>query len=100
MDCVSHILDFYNSKLSEEDIDLDQFNKVWLSNLLIKLMRNFAEHKTNDLELRNCLVLLVNLFSPNESPDHYNSKGKCAHDLMDDERMDFKAILRNEFLNN
>ena len=100
MDCVNSVLDFYNSKSNEEDIDLPQFHKVWLSNLLIKIMNNFAEQKTNELELRNCLVLLVNLFSENESPDHYNLKGKSSQDLAEEERIDFKEIMRNEFLNN
>jgi len=100
MDCVNHVLDFYNNKSKEDDIDLPQFHKVWLSNLLIKIMNNFAKHKTNELELRNCLVLLVNLFSTNESPDHYNLKGKSTRDLIDQERNDFKEIMRNEFLNN
>jgi hypothetical protein len=99
MDCVNQVLDFYNNKSNEDDVDLHQFHKVWFSNLLIKIMNNFAEHKTNELELRNCLVLLVNLFSYNENPDHYNLKGKNSRDLVDEERANFKEIMRNEFLN-
>ncbi|GAG54867.1 unnamed protein product, partial [marine sediment metagenome] len=51
MDCLANILDFYNSKSKDEEIDLSHFKKVWLSNLLIKIMKNFNKKQTNDLEL-------------------------------------------------
>ena len=100
MDCIANILDFYNRKFKDEKIDLSQFNKVWFSNLLIKIMNNFNSGRTNDLELKNCLILLVNLFSNNDSPDNYNSKGKSALELVDNERTAYKEILKSEFLNN
>ena len=100
MDCVENILDFYNRKSKDEEIGLSQFNKVWLSNLLIKFMHNFNSGRTNDLELKNCLILLVNLFSNNDSPDNYNHRGKNTQELVDNERTDYKEILKSEFLNN
>ncbi len=100
MDCVANILDFYNRKSKDEEIDISQFNKVWLSNLLIKIMNNFNSGRTNDLELKNCLILLVNLFSNNDSPDNYNHKGKSTKELVNNERDDYKEILKSEFLNN
>jgi hypothetical protein len=100
MDCVENILDFYNRKSKDEEIGLSQFNKVWLSNLLIKFMHNFNSGRTNDLELKNCLILLVNLFSNNDSPDNYNHRGKNTQELGEKERGDYKEILKSEFLNN
>lgn len=100
MDCIANILDFYYRKSKDEENDLSQFNKVWLSNLLIKIMNNFNSGRTNDLELKNCLILLVNLFSNNDSPDNYNHKGRSTQELVNNERATFKEILRSEFLNN
>ncbi len=100
MDCVAHILDFYNSKLSTKEVNPNHFSRLYLSNLLIKIMKNFSEGKTKDLELRNCLILLVNLFSDNDSPDHYNEKGKNVKEIIGAERSAFKEILKNEFLSN
>ncbi|NVM16878.1 MAG: hypothetical protein HWN80_04125 [Candidatus Lokiarchaeota archaeon] len=100
MDCIANILDFYYRKSKDEEIDLSQFNKVWSSNLLIKIMNNFNSGRTNDLELKNCLILLVNLFSNNDSPDNYNHKGKSSQELVNNERTTFKEILKSEFLNN
>ena len=100
MDCIANILDFYYRKSKDEENDLSQFNKVWLSNLLIKIMNNFKSGRTNDLELKNCLILLVNLFSNNDSPDNYNHKGRSTQELVNNERATFKEILRSEFLNN
>jgi len=95
MDCISQILKFYKSKVKDE-VAAPQMNKVWLSNLLIKLMSTF-NGKANYLELRNCLILLVNLFSDHDSPDHYNHKGKCVTELTKKEKNKFKEILSNEF---
>ncbi|MFW9950344.1 MAG: hypothetical protein ACFFKA_09515 [Candidatus Thorarchaeota archaeon] len=100
MDCITNILDFYNRKSKDEEIDLSQFNKLWLSNLLIKIMKNFNSGRTNDLELKNCLILLLNLFTNNESPDNYTHRGKSTQELVDDERAAYKEILKSEFLNN
>ncbi len=100
MDCVANILDFYNRESKEREDDLPNFNKVWLSNLLIKIMKNFNKDKNNDLELQNCLILLVNLFSNNESPDFYNKKGTDTQELINHDRTLFIDVLKTEFLNN
>jgi hypothetical protein len=62
-------------------------------------MNNFNSGRTNDLELQNCLILLVNLFSNNDSPDHYNHRGISTQELANNERDTYKEILRTEFLN-
>ncbi|MFX0046646.1 MAG: hypothetical protein ACFE8G_00620 [Candidatus Hermodarchaeota archaeon] len=100
MDCVANILEFYNRKSKEKEIDLSQFNKVWLSNLLIKIMKNFNSGRTSDLELKNCLILLVNLFTKNDTPDNYNNRGKSTQELVNNEKAAYKEILKSEFLNN
>ena len=100
MDCITNILDFYSNKSKDEEIDLSQFNKVWLSNLLIKIMKNFNKGRTNDLELQNCLILLVNLFSNDDSPDFYNKKGKNVRELVNDDRTNYMDVLKSEFLKN
>jgi len=100
MNCVTNILDFYNSKSKDLEDDLSGFNKGTLSKLLIKIMKNFNKDKNNDLELQNCLILLVNLFSNNESPDFYNKKGIDARELMNSDRETFSEMLKTEFLNN
>ncbi|NHJ21069.1 MAG: hypothetical protein EAX91_09015 [Candidatus Lokiarchaeota archaeon] len=100
MDCIANILEFYNKKSKEGEIDLSKFSRVYLSNLLIKIMNNFNSERINDLELRNCLILLVNLFSNNDSPDHYNHKGRSTHDLINNEKAEYKEILKAEFLGN
>jgi hypothetical protein len=97
MDCVAQILDFYNRKIDDKQAPLNY--KLYLSNLLIKIMKNFSEGKTNDFELQNCLILLINLFSDHDSPDHYNNKGKNANDIADEEKSLFKEILKREFIN-
>ena len=100
MDCVSSIIDFYNSKLNDKQIDSRKFSRVYLSTILIKIMNGFTEGKTDDLELKNCLILLVNLFTDLESPDHYNDKGRNAKEIVNDDKVEYKEILKREFLNN
>jgi len=100
MDCITSILDFYNNKSKDEEIDVSHFNKVWLSNLLIKIMRNVNEGRTNDLELQNCLILLVNLFSNDDCPDFYNKKGKNVRELLDEDKSNYIDVLKSEFLMN
>ena len=100
MDCVANILDFYNMKSKSMEDDLASFNKESLSKLLIKVMKNFNKDKNNDLELKNCLILLVNLFSNNESPDFYNKKGIDAQELINSDKSVFTDILKSEFLKN
>ncbi len=101
MDCIAQIMEFYHNKAKSAH-DPVQFNKVWLSNLLIKLMKNFNGKATpeDNFQLRNCLILLISLFSNNDSPDHYNKKGKGSKELSSKEKELFKELLANEFLNN
>jgi hypothetical protein len=101
MDCIAQIMEFYHNKAKSAH-DPVQFNKVCLSNLLIKLMKNFNSKATpeDNFQLRNCLILLISLFSNNDNPDHYNKKGKGSKELSSKEKEFFKELLANEFLNN
>ncbi|MBY9004755.1 MAG: hypothetical protein KGD73_12330 [Candidatus Lokiarchaeota archaeon] len=99
MDCVGQILDFYNRNNAGKDVNPVDMNKVWLSKLLVKLMTSFNENRSDELNLRNCLILLVNLFSDSYGPDHYCSSGINADDLPPDEKSRFKDMLTMEFLN-
>lgn len=94
-------MEFYHNKV-RENLNPIQFNKIFLSTLLIKLMKSFNGNATKEenLRLQNCLILLINLFSNNDSPDHYNKKGKGVNKLSEDEKDLYKEILANEFLNN
>jgi hypothetical protein len=51
-------------------------------------------------DLRNCLVLLINLFDNNDGADHYNDKGKAVEDLSHGEKNIFKQIMSSELMNN
>ena len=81
----------------DEEIDPRRVNKVHLSKLLIKLMNRLRNETIDNKELRNCLILLVNLFSEDDFPDHYHEKGKNAQFLSKEERLVYKDILMNEF---
>ena len=100
MDCVANIIDFYNRESKNMEDDPSRFNKESISNLLIKVMKNFNRNKNNNLELQNCLILLVNLFSDDDSPDYYNKKGVDTQELLNSDKIHFSEILKSEFLNN
>ena len=97
MDCVTQILEYYNKRSMGEIIDITLTNKVQLSNLLIKLMNRFNQAPIDKFDLRNCLILLVNLFSDDDCPDHYNKKGKSAKELSDEEKQIYREMLLTEF---
>jgi len=94
MDCLTRVLEFYDKK-EKEGLEQSDLNRLWLSNLLIKVMSNFNGN-SNISELRNCLILLVNLFDNNNGADHYNNKGKTIDDLNQGEKTSFKEIMKRE----
>jgi hypothetical protein len=99
MDCVNQILDFYNRKTHEKGVDLNQFRKIWFSNLLIKLSQSVNGSKDSLQDLQNCLVLLINLFSDCEDPDYVHAKGKIVNQLDKEESNYYKELLKSEFVN-
>lgn len=99
MDCVSQVLEFYNSKVSTKEIEDRDKKSLYLSKLLIRVMNCFTEDRINSLELRNCLLILVNLFSNVPGPDNYCNRGEDAQNLQIEEKIHFKEILLDEFRN-
>lgn len=93
LDCVDQIMDFYNKK---NTINVNKL-KIWLSNALIKLMKKM--HKDRDLlNIRNCLLLLINLFFEDDGhADYLENKGLQTADLTGEERTVLCDILKKEF---
>ena len=100
MDCVSQVLEFYNSKVSSKEIEDRDKKSLYLSKLLIRVMNCFSEERIDSLELRNCLLILVNLFSNVPGPDNYCNRGRSAESLPVEEKAHFKALLFDEFQKN
>lgn len=94
MDCYDELLKYYNEN---ETFDSDQM-RVWMNQFLIKLMKEF--HEADDhLRVRNCLILLVNLFFNISYPDHYHKKGETVKKLKEHDRSVYIKLLKKE-LNN
>ena len=100
MDCVNQVLEFYNSKVSSKEIEDRDKKSLFLSKLLIRVMNCFSEDRIDSLELRNCILILVNLFSNVPGPDSYCNQGKSAQSLPAEEKVHLKALLLKEFQNN
>ncbi|TFF85817.1 MAG: hypothetical protein EU517_01195 [Promethearchaeota archaeon] len=98
MDCLTRVLEFYDRK-EKEGISQPELNRLWLSNLLIKIMSKFNGN-INSSELKSCLILLVNLFDCNDGADHYSGKGKALEELSEGEKSIFKRIMAAELTNN
>ena len=98
MDCLTRVLEFYEKKEKEGLVQSD-LNRLWLSNLLIKIMSK-SNGNSDSLELRNCLILLINLFDNHDCADHYNNKGKAVEELSQGEKYTFKKIMSSELMNN
>ena len=91
MDCYDKILSYYEQ---HEDLASDS-SRVWLHKFLVKLMHEF--NKAPDyLRVRNCLILLVNLFFNIEFPDHYHNKGDEPEKLRQEDRDLYLQLLRQE----
>jgi hypothetical protein len=98
MDCLTRVLEFYDKK-EKSGLAQSDLNRLWLSNLLIKIMSKFNGN-SNSSELRNCLILLINLFDNNTGADHYTNKGKGLEELSKGEKSHFKRIMASELMNN
>ncbi|MHA1149975.1 MAG: hypothetical protein ACTSR8_17190 [Promethearchaeota archaeon] len=96
MDCYDRILSYYHEKT--EDFDSDVV-KVWLNKFLVQLMSEFSRNP-NYLRLRNCLLLLVNLFFKQiDVPDHFHKQGKSIKKLSSADKAELERLLRAEFNN-
>ena len=99
MTCIDNILEYYENK---EQVDSFKA-KVWISNILIRLMSELEAGIMNYLEARNCIILLLNLFFNFEGPDNYTKRGKSSQDLTENEKAQLFDLLKlelNRDLNN
>ena len=92
MSCVDKILELYENA----DMINSIRGKIYFSKILIKLMSDLDEGQTNHLEVQNCLILLLNLASNLDAPDHYHSKGKNSDNLTNTEKQEFFHLLQAE----
>jgi hypothetical protein len=92
-------LRYYKSENFEESHPLD--SELWIQNshYLIELMKSLKKDSKNYNEIRNCLILLLNLCFDIEKPDHLYEKGKSSTTLTNSEKDLFLGLLRTE-LNN
>jgi hypothetical protein len=96
MDCIDNILNYYQSKDTQ---NLDAINS-WICNILVNLLEDLVEiNSQNFLRVRNCLILLINLFFNVDYPEDLNIKGKTIEELTDDERSQVLQILKSEIIN-
>jgi len=84
MDCINQILSFYNDIVSKESQESQEV-KVWSLNAVRRLMENLNSEKDH-LRVKNCLLLVLNLFFNLDSPDNLSNKGKSSKDLSNTER--------------
>ena len=96
MECIDRILDFYKDK---ELLDTD-LGKVQIGKVLVRLMQLLEEDSMNMDHVKNCLILLINLFFDIEAPDHYHNKGKSSQELPETEKTELLEVLRAEFSQN
>jgi len=93
MDCLDEILIYYENKETHRSREI----QAWISHILVDLMGNLEDNNPkNYLRVRNCLLLLVNLFFDIEHPDHYHSQGIPIHEITEQKRIKFIEILKSE----
>jgi len=90
--CIDKILEFYQNKSLIHTSE----GRIWLGRALIKLMKDLEEGRSNFLEVRNCLILLLNLLTNIEVPDHYHRKGKSLEYLSEKEKRKVFSLLKSE----
>jgi len=95
MDCIDKILGFYK----EKDVQEEQDVIIKVGKILIELMADLKGVKKNYLKVRNCLILVINLFFDVENVDHYHLQGKSRDNLSQDETKVLSELLKSE-LNN
>lgn len=95
MNCIDKILSFYKDK----DVQEEQEVKVKIGKILIELMEDLKEPERNYLRVRNCLILLINLFLDVESVDRFHMQGKSRDDLSEEETKTLSELLKSEVNN-
>ncbi len=98
MSCIDNILKCYEEK-SSPSLELMSLNtkSLWASKIIIRLTQNLKQHSITNEELRNCLILVLNLFLNLNTPDYITNKGKDVSLLDPYEKEDLLNILKKEF---
>ena len=91
MDCIDKILDFYKN---QETYKINGV-KIRLGKMLIEIMKDL-DNPSNLFRVRNCLILLINLFFDVDFPDHLHKQGKPLGDLSEDELNIVYDLLKSE----
>lgn len=90
--CEMSYMTCYDEILSKYETLEGENASTWSAKYLISLMNELSKNKGNKEQIRNCLILLINLFL-NDSADHYNSRGKSSIELNAMEREILKTLL-------
>ena len=98
MTCINKILEFYYKKGRVKDLNSDSV-KIWYSNMLRKLTSENLTDENDYLRIKNCLILMINLFTGIDEIDHYNMKGKGSLELSKFERNKMHDEIRTTILN-
>ena len=92
--------EFYAEKIEQfqnlKDHGSDEELEIWRCNLFMELMENLKIAGNQDL-VKNTLVLILTLYHE-DSINQYNSTGKVVADLDEAAKLQFEAIIKNEFL--
>ncbi|MFX1374864.1 MAG: hypothetical protein ACFFA0_03525 [Promethearchaeota archaeon] len=67
--------------------------------VIIELMKDLEDGISNALRIRNCLLILINLYFEQKHCDYTDLIGKSSQDLSDDERIQMYQVLKWEFNN-
>ena len=96
MNCLDEILNYYKKKETRQS----QAIYTWINHFLINLMGDLEEENPrNYLKVRNCLIVLINLFFETEYPDHYHLIGVPIQEIPKNEKMKCIEILKSEIIN-
>ena len=98
MNCINKILEYYYEKGRVKDLNSDSV-KIWYSNMLRELMTQDLTVEKEFLRVKNCLILLINLFTGISEIDHYNLKGKASKELSKLERNKMNEAIKTAILN-
>ena len=93
MDCYDEILSIYNNNKTISDLSIEYRVNYYY----IKLMRSYLKDR-NILLIKNCLILLLNLFVI-KTPDFSFNIGKPINKLTKVEKIKFLDLMKSEFLN-
>ena len=98
-DCINQILEFYAcNDTASEDNQESQIVKIWSLKALTSLMEGL-KNENDYLRVKNCLILVINLFFDLESPDILCHKGKSSKCLSNTERSSMCDSLKVALIN-